>query len=105
MDDQLAEYKRNKAFIIAQSKAAEVKKDIYEAKARINKSSNNADDLMARIKAKAEKNTLEADAAKEMAEEFEGGDSLEKEFEEFGGTQADSAVAGKLAAMKAKLGK
>ena len=105
MDDQLAEYKRNKTFIIAQSKAAEVKKDIYEAKARISKSNNNADDLMARLKAKAEKNSLEADAAKEMADDFDGRDSLEKEFEELGGTQANSAVADKLAAMKAKLGK
>ena len=36
MDDELAEFKRNKDFIIAQSKAAEVK-NIYEAKARISK--------------------------------------------------------------------
>ena len=105
MDDQLADYKRNKTFIIAQSKAADVKKDIYEAKAKISKSSNNADDLMARLKAKAEKSSLEADAAKEMADEFEGGDSLEKEFEDLDGTQAGSAVAEKLAAMKAKMGK
>ncbi len=37
-DDQLAEYQRNKDFIIAQSKAAEVKKSIYEARAKISKS-------------------------------------------------------------------
>jgi len=104
MDDQLAEYKRNKSFIIAQSKTADVKKEIYEAKAKIAKSSNNADDLMARLKAKAEKSSMEADAAKEMADEFAGSDSLEKEFEDMG-PGASSAVTDKLAAMKAKLDK
>ena len=33
MEDELAEFKRNKDFIIAQSKTAQVKKQIYEAKA------------------------------------------------------------------------
>ena len=35
MEDELAEFKRNKDFIIAQAKTAEVKKQIYEAKANI----------------------------------------------------------------------
>jgi phage shock protein A len=35
MEDELKEFKRNKDFIIAQSKTAQVKKDIYEAKAKV----------------------------------------------------------------------
>ncbi len=103
-DDQLAEYKRNKDFIIAQSKAAQVKKDIYEAKARIS-GKNNADDLMARMKAKAERQGFEADAAKELADVSTGsGDALEKEFEGLGaGSSASTEVNDKLAALKAKL--
>lgn len=103
-EDELAEFKRNKNFIIAQSKAAQVKKDIYEAKAKIGKNSKSADDLMARMKAKAEKVSMEADAAQEMAEETTG-DSLEKEFESLNTSSVDASVAEKLAAMKAKLGK
>ena len=102
MDDQLAEFKRNKDFVIAQSKAAEVKKNIYEAKARISKK-HDADDLMARMKAKAERSAYEADAAKEMAESFSGADTLEREFEELGTTTASTEVQEKLAAMKAKM--
>ncbi len=105
MDDELAEYTRNKDFILAQSKAADAKKSIYEAKARISKSSNSADDLMARLKAKTERSTYEADAAKELADSFEGGgDSLEKEFGELGTGQSSIDVQNKLAALKAKLG-
>lgn len=103
MDDELAEYKRNKDFILAQSKAAKVKKDIYEAKAKISKK-HDADDLMARLKAKAEKQTYEADAAKEMAEDMSSGDRLEKEFEELGATGVDAGVQNKLDALKAKMG-
>ena len=105
MNDQLAEYKRNKDFIIAQSKAAKVKKDIYEAKARISGGRRGADDLMARMKAKAERQSLEADAAKELANDTETGvDSLEKEFDQLGDAPASAAVNDKLAALKAKLG-
>lgn len=105
MADAVAEYRRNKDFIIAQSKAAQVKKDIYEAKARIS-NKGNADDLMARMKAKAERQSYEADAAKEIAEvSTDGGDTLEKEFEGLGGGGSVSAdVNDKLAALKAKLG-
>ena len=103
MGNELAEFKRNKDFIIAQSKAAEVKKDIYEAKARISKN-NKADDLMARMKAKAERQTHEADAAKELAD-VSTGDTLEKEFESMGsGGTASVEVNDKLTALKAKLG-
>ncbi len=103
MDDEIAEFKRNKDFIIAQSKTAEVKKSIYEAKAKTSKK-HDADDLMARMKAKAERTSHEADAAKEMAETFDGSDSLDKEFEDLGSAGADPAVQDKLAALKAKLG-
>ena len=39
---------------------------------------------MARMKAKAEQQGYEADAAKEMATSFEGGDSLEKNSKTLG---------------------
>jgi phage shock protein A len=103
MENELAEFKRNKDFIIAQSKAAAAKKDIYEAKANIG-NRRSADDLMARMKAKAEQQSHEADAAKEMATSFEGGDSLEKEFEDLGDSGASAQVHDKLAALKAKMG-
>jgi len=100
MEGELAELRRNKDIIIAQSKTAEVKKEIYEAKAKIGK--NNSGDLIARMKAKAERSGYEADAAEEMA--GAAGDSLENEFAELSsGPAASSAVADKLAAMKAKL--
>jgi phage shock protein A len=102
LEDELAEVKRNKDFIISQSKASEVKKQIYEAKAKMGKR-NNADDLLARMKAKAENNKFEAAAAKEMAEDSSG-DKLEREFEDLGATTASSDVQAKLAAMKAKMG-
>lgn len=103
LEDELAEFRRNKDFIIAQSKTAEVKKQIYEAKARI-KSDSRADDLMARMKAKAERSVHEASAAEEMAESVSG-DSLEKEFEGIGTTATSNEVQEKLAAMKNKLNK
>lgn len=104
MEDQLSEFRRNKDFIIAQSKAASVKKDIYEAKARISKKGSNVDDLMARMKAKAERTEHEADAAKELAETFEGGDALEKEFEDLNTSTTNPDIQAKLDAMKAQLG-
>ena len=104
LEDELAEFKRNKDFIVAQSKASETKKQIYEAKAKIQKG-NGGDDLMARMKAKAERSAFEADAAKEMAETYGGGDSLEKEFESMGEVSANEDVQKKLAALKEKLGK
>ena len=58
-----------------------------------------------RMKAKAERSAFEADAAKEMAETYGGGDSLEKEFESMGEVSADAEVQKKLAALKEKLGK
>jgi phage shock protein A len=100
MEDELAEFKRNKDFIIAQSKTAEVKKQIYQAKAKMS-GDKTADDLMARMKAKAERSSFEADAAEEMAEA--GGDSLEKEFASLGTTSASTEVNAKLEAMKKQL--
>jgi len=101
MEDELAELRRNKDIIIAQSKAAEVKKQIYEAKAKIGK--NNTSDLIARMKAKAERTSYEAEAAEEMA--GVGGDTLENEFAQLdSGPAASTAVQDKLAALKAKMG-
>ena len=104
MEDELAEFKRNKDFIIAQSKAADVKKGIYEAKAKISKKGKGADDLMERMKAKAERTENEADAAKELATTFEGKDSLEKEFEDLGAGSTSPDIQAKLDAMKAQMG-
>jgi phage shock protein A len=101
MEDELAELKRNKDLIIAQSKAAEVKKEIYEAKAKMSDSGTH--DLIERMKAKAERTSYEAAAAEEMAAEVTRGDSLEKEFEKLEDSGASQSVQDKLAAMKAKL--
>ncbi len=101
IEDELAEFKRNRDFIIAQSKASEVKKQIYQAKAKMSEK-HNADDLMARMQAKAERSSHEAEAAAEMA--ADSGDSLENEFADLNAGSVDQAVNDKLAALKAKLG-
>ena len=100
MEDELSELRRNKDIIIAQSKAAEVKKQIYEAKAQIGK--RNTSDLVARMKAKAERSSFEASAAEEMAE-LSTGDTLEKEFSQLETSSSSGAVQDKLAALKAKM--
>lgn len=102
IEAQCAEYRRNKDFIIAQSKAAQVKKDIYEAKAKMT-TDRSPDDLMARMKAKAERQTYEADAAKEMASTT-GGTALEDEFKSLSSGAGNPGVQVKLDALKAKLG-
>lgn len=104
LEDELADFKRNKDFIVAQSKAANVKKQIYEAKAKISKN-DTSDDLMARLKSRAERDSYEAEAAEELADTFEGGDSLEKEFDQLGSGNVNVDVQNKLDAMKMKLGK
>jgi len=102
MEAEVAEYRRNKDFIIAQSKAAQVKKDIYEAKARMT-NNRSPDDLMARMKAKAERQGYEAEAAKEMSIS-PGGTSLEDEFKSLSSGAGNPSVQAKLDALKAKLG-
>ena len=102
MEAEVAEYRRNKDFIIAQSKAAQVKKDIYEAKAKMT-NKRSPDDLMARMKAKAERQGYEAEAAKEMATS-PGGTSLEDEFKSLSTGAGSPDVQAKLDALKAKLG-
>ena len=103
MENDLAEFKRNKDFLVAQSKTADVKKQIYEARAKI-KNDKSADDLMARMKAKAERTNYEAEAAEEMAETVTG-DKLKKEFAEIDEAKVKEAVNKKLAALKSKMGK
>jgi phage shock protein A len=99
MEDELAELKRNKDIIIAQSKSAEVKKQIYQAKAKM--STKGTSDLVERMRAKAQRASYEAEAAEELSES--SGDSLEKEFEQIGATSTSSSVQSKLEAMKAKM--
>jgi phage shock protein A len=105
MESELAEIKRNKDVIIAQSKVADVKKQIHQARAKCAKKSNGADDLLERMKAKAQRSMHEADAAEEMADSFDGEDSLEKEFEELGAATGSASVQDKLAALKNKMNK
>ncbi len=100
MEEELSDLKRNKDIIIAQAKTADVKKQIYNAKAKIGNSRTT--DLIERMKNKAERSSFEASAAQEMAEDT-GGDSLEKEFENLGSTGTSESVNSKLEAMKAKL--
>ena len=98
--DQLSDYKRNKDFIIAQSKFAESKKAISDVRSKMGRG-RDIDDLMSRMKNKAERSMHEADA---MAELKEGGSSLDKEFAELQATTGDAAINSKLAEMKARLG-
>lgn len=100
--DDINELKRNKDLIIAQSKAAEVKKNIYQAKAKIG-TNHDTDDLIARMKSKAEKESYQADAAQEMAEDLDEVDSLDKEFANIEGTNASQSVQDKLAEMKKEM--
>lgn len=102
MEAEAAEFRRNKDFIIAQSKAAQVKKDIYEAKARIT-NKRSPDDLMARMKAKAERQGYEAEAAKEMSDNSRGS-TLEDEFKSLNTGTTSVDVQTKLDALKTKLG-
>lgn len=100
MQDEFNEIKRNKDMIIAQSKTAEVRKSIYEAKASIGK--DNTSNLISRMKAKAEKQVYEAEAAKELSESFSNEDSLEKEFKAIG-SNTNLKIQSKLEAMKKQI--
>ncbi len=100
MENELAELKRDKDIIVAQSKAAEVKKTIYEAKAKIGK--NSTADLIARMKAKSERQNFEAQAAKELLDV--GGDSLEKDFEKIErSATTNQSIQNKLESMKKEI--
>lgn len=99
--NQLAEYKRNRDFIVAQSKFSEAKKDIHEARTKAT-GGKDIDNLMERMKKKAEKSSYEADAMEELSND---GSSLEKEFDSLEGAQTSSDLQAKLAEMKAKMGK
>ena len=100
MESDFASLKRERNVIIAQSKAAEVKKDIYRAKAKIGRSNTN--DLIERMRAKAQQSSYEADAAGELGES-DGQNALENEFAALESKQVSGSVAEKLAAMKARL--
>ncbi len=100
MERDLTSLKRERNLIVAQSKAAEVKQDIYNAKAKVGKS--NTDDLIERMRAKAQQSSHEADAAGELLQN-DGANALEKEFANLEQQQVSSSVAEKLAAMKAQM--
>jgi phage shock protein A len=97
--DNLESTKRDKQVILARLQAAGVKKDINEAKANIGNNKDGASKLIARMREKANQTVAEADAAEEMANS--AGDSLEKDFASL--NAPNTAVADKLAAMKAKM--
>ena len=101
MDDELAELKRNKDIIVAQSKTAEVKKSIYQAKASMGRDSSS--DLISRMKEKSERLGFEAQAAEELADNSQ--DSLESQIDKLEGDTTSDAVKQRLAAMKANLSK
>ena len=87
---------------MAQDKTDDIKKQIYETKANISKD-DSADELMKRMREKSEKKSFESMAAKEMADSFNGQDSLEKDFEKFENTVVSDQVKDKLEKMKQKL--
>lgn len=101
MEDELAELRRNKDIIIAQYKSAQIKKRIYDVKAKIGKKDQTAD-LIERMKAKARRASFEAMASEKLAEE-ETGDQLEKEIKEIDDKNISQSIQDKLAAMKEKL--
>ena len=103
MENELAEFRRNKDFIIAQSKTANLRKQVYEAKAKMGKDTS-TDDLMSRLKTKAERSEHEADAAQEMADTFSG-DSLDKEFADMTSITQSEDMKDRLDKLRTKLGK
>lgn len=98
MEDELAELRRNKDIIIAQYKSAQVKKKIYDVKAKIGKKSQTSD-LIERMKAKARRASFEAMASEELADE-ETGDKLENEFKDIDEKNVTASIQEKLDAMK-----
>lgn len=101
MEDELAELRRNKDIILAQYKSAQIKKKIYDVKAKIGKKNQTAD-LIERMKAKARRASFEAMASEELAEE-ETGDQLERDFKEIDDKDVSQSIQDKLAAMKKDL--
>lgn len=101
MQDEINELKRNKDILIAQSKTAEVRKAIYDAKNSMKR--NDSTDLITRMKNKAEKQIYEAEAAKELSESFTKEDSLENQFAQIDNSGADIKAQARLAAMKEQL--
>lgn len=99
--NQLAEYKRNKDFIAAQAKFADAKKAIQAARSVATRGKD-VDDLMERMKKKAETSRYEADALEELTDSKS---TLDEEFENLSQESTDSEIQSKLAEMKAKLGK
>jgi phage shock protein A len=99
-EKELAELRRNRDLIIAQSKAADAKKLIYNAKAKIGKSG--AIDLVERMRLKALRSSSEADAAAEMAGET-GTPTLEQEFSKLEDKAASQSVLEKLNRLKQKI--
>ena len=97
--NQLAEYKRNRDFIVAQAKFSEAKKDIHSARSKL-AGGKDIDNLMERMKQKAEKSSYEADAMQELSTV---NSNLEKEFSALENTETDLALQSKLASMKARL--
>lgn len=81
MEKRIAELRRSKNILSAQSRAADVKKDIYEAKMRADRGSSS--DLISRMKTKAEKKGNEAQISEDTYNLMrDSDDDLRKQIDE-----------------------
>lgn len=94
--DDLASFEREKHVLLAQSEAAKVKKDVYEARTNLSKDSSGG--LMDRMRERTKREAAEAEAMSELATDST---SLDDEFAEL--NSSPSSVDDQLAAMKAKM--
>ena len=101
MNDKIEEAKRRKSLLVAQAKRAEATKTINKTLAGLNDAG--AFDTFDRMAEKVESMEAEAQAAEDLAEDYAGGTSLEKEIDALNSTSASTNDA--LAALKAKMGK
>jgi phage shock protein A len=100
MNDKIEEAKRKKGLLVAQAKRAEASKTINKTMSGLNDAS--AFDAFDRMAEKVENLEAEAQAAEDLADDYQGGDSLEKEIKSLNTAPATSDA---LAALKAKMGK
>ena len=101
MNDKIEEAKRKKSLLVAQAKRAEATKTINKTLAGLNDAG--AFDTFDRMAEKVEAMEAEAQAAEDLAEDYAGGTSLEKEIDSLSANSASTNDA--LAALKAKMGK
>lgn len=101
MNAKIEEAKRKKGLLVAQAKRAEAAKTINKTLANLNGSG--AFDTFDRMAEKVENLEAEAQAAEDIAEDYDTTKSLENEIDDLAGTGPTASDA--LAALKAKMGK